>query len=300
MAFDAILSALSQPAPYPHSMALLTHLLLYPIKSCAGIAVRSATVLASGLSALGVHDREWMLVTEDGQFLTQREHPRMALIRPLPDGGRLRVHAPGMDELALPLAWEESASKRVVKIWDDTVEVADCGDAAAGWFSAALNAPCRLVRFRPDVVRPTSTKWTNGVEAQTRFADGYPLLLIGQASLDDLNARLVAAGRQALPMDRFRPNLVVDGIDACEEDFLATLTVGAVEIRPVKPCARCPIPSIDQKTGIPGPDPLDILQTYRANPRMEGAVCLGMNCIVTAGAGSELHLGQELTTEIAF
>jgi uncharacterized protein YcbX len=281
-------------------MAILTHLLLYPIKSCAGIAVRSATVLESGLSALGVDDREWMLVTEGGQFLTQREHPRMALIRPLPDGDRLRIHAPGMDELALPLAWEASAPKRVVTIWDDTVEVADCGDAAAGWFSAVLNAPCRLVRFRPDVVRPTSTKWTNGVEARTRFADGYPLLLIGQASLDDLNARLVAAGRQTLPMDRFRPNLVVDGIDACEEDFLATLTVGAMEIRPVKPCARCPIPSIDQKTGMPGPDPLDILQTYRANPRMEGAVCLGMNCIVTAGAGGELHLGQELTTEIAF
>ena len=281
-------------------MATLTHLLLYPIKSCAGIAVRSATVLESGLSALGVHDREWMLVTEDGQFLTQREHPRMSLIRPLPDGGKLRVHAPGMDPLVLPLAWDEAAPKRTVKIWDDTVDAADCGDAAADWFSNAVKAPCRLVRFRPDVVRPTSTKWTNGVEAQTRFADGYPLLLIGQASLDDLNARLVAAGRTALQMDRFRPNLVVDGIDACEEDFLATLTIGDVEIRPVKPCARCPIPSIDQATGIPGPDPLDILQTYRANPRMEGAVCLGMNCIVTAGAGSELHLGQELMTEIAF
>lgn len=281
-------------------MALLTHLLLYPIKSCAGIAVRSATVLESGLFALGVHDREWMLVTEDGQFLTQREHPRMALVRALPDGGKLRVHAPGMDPLVLPLAWDESAPTRTVKIWDDTVDAADCGDAAADWFSNVLTTPCRLVRFHRDVVRPTSTKWTNGVEAQTRFADGYPLLLIGQASLDDLNARLVAAGRAALQMDRFRPNLVVDGIDACEEDFLATLTIGDVEIRPVKPCARCPIPSIDQATGIPGPDPLDILQTYRANPRMEGAVCLGMNCIVAAGAGNELHLGQELTTEIAF
>ncbi|MFS2019776.1 MOSC domain-containing protein [Massilia sp. CT11-108] len=281
-------------------MALLTHLLLYPIKSCAGIAVRSATVLESGLFALGVHDREWMLVTEDGQFLTQREHPRMALLRPLPDGDRLRVHAPGMDPLVLPLAWDASAPKRTVKIWDDTVDAADCGDAAADWFSNALATPCRLVRFHRDVVRPTSTKWTNGVEAQTRFADGYPLLLIGQASLDDLTARRGAAGRTALQMDRFRPNLVVDGIDACEEDFLATLTIGDVEIRPVKPCARCPIPSIDQATGIPGPDPLDILRTYRANPRMEGAVCLGMNCIVTAGAGSELHLGQELTTEIAF
>jgi uncharacterized protein YcbX len=281
-------------------MATLTHLLLYPIKSCAGIAVRSATVLESGLFALGVHDREWMLVTEDGQFLTQREHPRMSLIRPLPDGDKLRVHAPGLDPLALPLAWDESAPKRTVKIWDDTVEAADCGDAAADWFSKAVQAPCRLVRFHRDVVRPTSTKWTNGVEAQTRFADGYPLLLIGQASLDDLNTRLVAAGRHTLPMDRFRPNLVVDGIDACEEDFLATLTIGDLAIRPVKPCARCPIPSIDQATGVRGPDPLDILLTYRANPRMEGAVCLGMNCIVTAGAGHELHLGQELTTEIAF
>jgi uncharacterized protein YcbX len=281
-------------------MAILTHLLLYPIKSCAGIAVRSAVVNESGLSALGVHDREWMLVTADGQFLTQREHPRMALIRPLPDGGRLRVHAPGMDDLALALAWDEAAATRTVRIWDDKVDAADCGDAAAAWFSAALATPCRLVRFHRDVVRPTSTKWTDGVAARTRFADGYPLLLIGQASLDDLNARLVAAGRHALPMDRFRPNLVVDGLDACEEDFLATLTVGDVQIRPVKPCARCPIPSIDQATGIPGPDPLDVLQTYRANPRMEGAVCLGMNCIVTAGAGSELHLGQTMATEIAF
>jgi uncharacterized protein YcbX len=281
-------------------MATLTHLLLYPIKSCAGIAVRSATVLESGLVALGVHDREWMLVTEDGQFLTQREHPRMALIRPLPDEHVLRVHAPGMDELALPLAWDATAPGRTVRIWDHTVDAADCGDAAAAWFSNALQSPCRLVRFRPDVVRPTSTKWTNGVESQTRFADGYPLLLIGQASLDDLNARLVAAGRAALPMDRFRPNLVVDGIDACEEDFLATLTIGGLAIRPVKPCARCPIPSIDQATGVAGPDPLDILQTYRANPRMEGAVCFGMNCIVVAGAGSEVHLGQELETEIAF
>jgi uncharacterized protein YcbX len=281
-------------------MAKLTHLLIYPIKSCAGIAVRSATVLESGLSALGVHDREWMLVTEDGQFLTQREHPRMALIRPLPDEGQLHVRAPGMDELTLPLAWDEAAPRRAVTIWDDTVDAADCGDAAAAWFSAALGTPCRLVRFHRDVVRPTSTKWTNGVPAQTRFADGYPLLLIGQASLDDLNARLVAAGRHPLQMDRFRPNLVVDGLDVCEEDFLATLTVGGVEIRPVKPCARCPIPSIDQATGVPGPDPLDVLQTYRANPRMEGAVCFGMNCIVVAGAGREVHLGQELETEIAF
>jgi uncharacterized protein YcbX len=285
-------------------MPTLTHLLVYPIKSCGGIAVREATLLESGLSAQGVHDREWMLVTEDGQFLSQRDHPRMALIRPLPEGGNLRVRAPGMGDLLLPLARSNTpeTSLRTVQIWDDSVRAVDCGDVAADWFAQAIGVRerIRLVRFHHDVVRPTSVKWTGGMPSQTRFADGYPLLLIGQSSLDDLNGRLRAAGRSTLPMDRFRPNLVVDGLEAFEEDYLASLSTGSAEIRPVKPCARCPIPSIDQATGIPGPDPMDILQTYRANPRMDGAVCMGMNCIVSAGAGSLLRVGQELAAELAF
>jgi uncharacterized protein YcbX len=286
-------------------MAILTQLLLYPIKSCAGMAVQSATLLESGLMADGVHDREWMLVTEGGQFLTQREFPRMALITPRPDAGRpdpdtLRVRAPSLPDLLLPLAWDEEAEIRRVRIWDDLVDAADCGNKAAAWFSDAIGSRCRLVRFRRETVRPTSVKWTGGVPSQTRFADGYPLLLIGQASLDDLNARLQAAGRSPLPMDRFRPNLVADGLEAFEEDYLGSLAAGPVEIRPVKPCARCPIPSIDQATGVPGPDPLDILQTYRANPRLDGAICMGMNCIVTSGAGASLAVGQELDVELAF
>jgi uncharacterized protein YcbX len=285
-------------------MPTLTHLLLYPIKSCGGIAVREATLLESGLSSQGVHDREWMLVTESGQFLSQRDNPRMALIRPLPEGGNLRVRAPEMGDLLLPLAWDamQDAPVRTVQIWDDSVRALDCGDVAADWFAQAIGTRerIRLVRFHHDVVRPTSAKWTGGVPSQTRFADGYPLLLIGQASLDDLNTRLRAAGRAPLPMDRFRPNLVIDGLQAFEEDYLGSLSTGAAEIRPVKPCARCPIPAIDQATGVPGPDPLDILQTYRANPRMDGAVCLGMNCIVSAGAGSQLRVGQELAAELAF
>jgi uncharacterized protein YcbX len=281
-------------------MPTLTQLILYPIKSCAGMSVPAATLLDAGLSFQGVHDREWMVVTEDGQFLTQREHPRMALIRPRPEGETLRVSMPGQPDLALPLARDGSAPPRQVRIWDDLVDAADCGDAAAGWFGAALGTACRLVRFRQDVVRPTSVKWTGGVPSQTRFADGYPLLLIGEASLDDLNLRLGAAGRAPLAMDRFRPNLVVDGLEAFEEDYLEALHDDAVAIRPVKPCARCPIPSIDQATGIPGPDPLDILQSYRANARMEGAVCIGMNCIVVRGAGTELRAGQALVAELAF
>jgi uncharacterized protein YcbX len=283
-------------------MPTLSQLLLYPIKSCAGMAVQEATLLETGLAADGVHDREWMLVTETGQFLTQREFPRMALIRPRPDGGNLRVSSPGMGDLLLPLAWDAAAPTRYVQIWDDTVNASDCGDVAGNWFTEALDTRerVRLVRFHHDVVRPTSVKWTSGVPSQTRFADGYPLLLIGQSSLDDLNGRLRAAGRDALGMERFRPNLVVAGLEAFEEDYTAFLSTGAAEIRPVKPCARCPIPAIDQATGVPGPDPLDILQTYRANPKMDGAVCLGMNCIVYAGAGSRLRVGQELAAELAF
>jgi uncharacterized protein YcbX len=289
-------------------MPTLSQLLLYPIKSCAGMPVQEATLLESGLAAQGVHDREWMLVTEQGQFLTQREFPRMALIQPRPSGGNLRVRAPalagGIGDLLLPLAWESAADGplRTVQIWDDAVRAVDCGELAADWFTQALGARTRvrLVRFHQDVVRPTSVKWTGGVPSQTRFADGYPLLLIGQSSLDDLNARLRAAGRDALAMDRFRPNLVVMGLEAFEEDYVAAINTDAAEIRPVKPCARCPIPSIDQATGAPGPDPLDILQAYRANPRMDGAVCLGMNCIVSAGAGSVLRVGQELAADLAF
>jgi uncharacterized protein YcbX len=280
-------------------MATVSALTLYPIKSCAGLAVLEATVTNAGLSAHGVHDREWMVVNERGQFLTQREHPRMALITPQVDAGALHVDAPGAATLVLPLATPDGPPL-AVQIWDDVVEAADCGDFAASWFSQVLGSACRLVRFRRDVVRPTSTKWTGGVAAEARFADAYPLLLIGAASLADLNRRLCANGRAPLPMDRFRPNLVVDGIEAYEEDYLEQLVAASLVIKPVKPCARCPIPSIDQATGVHGPDPIDILLTYRANPRMDGAVCFGMNCIVTAGAPGTLRVGQPIGASLAF
>ncbi|UVW29145.1 MOSC domain-containing protein [Massilia sp. H6] len=281
-------------------MATVTELVIYPIKSCAGIEVEEAQCGIDGLFAQGVHDREWMLVTREGLFLTQREFPRMALVTPRIAGDALDLDAPGMPLLRLPLAHDAGAPTITVQIWDDHIAAADCGDAAAAWFAAVLGTDCRLVRFRPDTQRATSTKWTGGAPAATRFADAYPILLIGQASLDDLNAKLVNAGRASLPMNRFRPNLVVDGLDAFEEDFLASLDAGGLMLRPVKPCARCPIPAIDQATGSIGPDPLDILQSYRANPRMDGAVCMGMNCIVAQGAGRRLRVGQELETTLRF
>ena len=281
-------------------MATLSELVIYPIKSCAGLSVPEARLALDGLSAGGVHDREWMVVTREGLFLTQREYPRTATVTPRIEADELVVDAPGMPTIRLPLAHDAAAPTIEVLIWDDHVLAADCGENTAAWFSDAIGAPCRLVRFRPDVHRPTSTKWTGGTPSATRFSDGYPILLVGQSSLDDLNTRLRNAGREELPMNRFRPNVVVEGIDAFEEDFVAAFTDGDISLRPVKPCARCPIPSVDQSTGIPGPDPLDILQTYRANARMDGAVTLGMNVIIQDGIGHTLRVGQQLNAELAF
>ena len=278
-------------------MAILSELIFYPVKSCAGISVPEAVLTEAGLQADGVCDREWMVVDEGGQFLTQREHPRMALIVPHTANGTLELSAPGMATHSLA---PSAAPARAVTIWDDSVQAVDCGDASAAWFSEAIGAPCRLVHFPNAARRWTGTKWTGGVAAPTRFADGYPLLLIGAASLADINEKLTAAGRQALPMNRFRPNLVVDGIGAFEEDYCETLRFGDAEIRPVKPCPRCPIPSIDQATGVPGPDPLDVLQSYRRKPQLDDAVCVGMNCIVSAGAGTLLRVGQQVDVALAF
>jgi uncharacterized protein YcbX len=281
-------------------MATLSHLILYPIKSCAAMAVEEAVVTVSGLAAQGVHDREWMLVTEEGQFLTQREFPRMAVIVPRVENGALVVAAPGMPPLRLPLAQEEGAGTRRVRIWDDLVDAIDCGEEAAAWFGKVLGSGCRLVRFKPDAARPTSEKWTGGAPSSARFADAYPLLLVSTSALDEINGRMRAAGRAALPMDRFRPNLVVAGTDPFEEDYTASLRAGEIEIRPVKPCARCPIPAIDQATGIPGPDPLDILQSWRAKAILDGAVCVGMNCIVSEGSGGILRVGQAFEVSLSF
>jgi uncharacterized protein YcbX len=283
-------------------MPILSQLVIYPVKSCAGLSVPSATLTRAGLEAGGVRDREWMVVGGDGQFLTQREHPRMALIAPSLDARFLTLHAAGMAALALPLAHRpaKQASTIEVGLWDDRVLADDCGDAAAAWFSAVLDLRCRLVRFGAAALRATGGSWTGGVPQPTLFADGYPLLVIGAASLADLNDKLLASGRPALPMDRFRPNLVIEGLGAFEEDYVETFALGGALIKPVKPCPRCPIPRIDQATGVPGPDPLDILQAYRRNPRLDNAVCFGMNCIEQAGAGERLFVGQDVAVALAF
>ena len=283
-------------------MAILSDIILYPIKSCAGIHLREAVLTRSGLMSEHVFDREWMVVDQQGRFLTQREHPRMALIVPRIKATTLELRAPGMLrlEVELGLPHPQLAPMLGVQVWDDTLRAYDCDDVTATWFSKAIGVPCRLARFHPDVVRATSSKWTDGVAASTMFADGYPVLIAGAASLDDVNDKLRAAGRDTLPMNRFRPNLVIAGIGAFEEDYADFLQLGATVLKPVKPCSRCPIPSVDQATGVPGPDPLDVMQGYRAKPELDGAICFGMNAIVTDGGDERIVVGQEIGFELAF
>lgn len=283
-------------------MAILSELHLYPVKSCAGMSLREATVTPAGLMTQQIYDREWMVVDEAGRFLTQREHPRMALIVPRLKADTLELRAPGMLRLEVPLdlPHPDDARVRQVQVWNDTVPAYDCDETTAAWFSNFLGMPCRLVRFHADARREASAKWTGGVTAPTLFADGFPMLIIAEASLADLNARLAQQGRPSLPMNRFRPNIVVAGIEAFEEDYAASFTLGDAILKPVKPCPRCPVPSVDQASGEIGPDPLDILRTYRVNPKVDGGITFGMNAVLAAGEGQLLRVGQDVTMTLDF
>ncbi|MES2739472.1 MAG: MOSC N-terminal beta barrel domain-containing protein [Pseudomonadota bacterium] len=283
-------------------MAIVSELTLYPIKSCAGIALDSAILTRAGLMSEHVYDREWMVVDGAGQCMSQRTHPRMALITPRLRADTLELRAPGMLPLEIALGLPEGplAPTREVGIWDERLLAYDCDELCATWLSRALGTACRLVRFHPAARRLASATWTGGVDAPTLFSDGFPLLVLSRASLADLNHKLLAAGRAALPMNRFRPNLVLDGIDAFEEDYSASFQLGATVLKPVKSCPRCPMPSIDQASGQFGPDPLDILQGYRRKAELDDAICFGMNSIVMQGGEERVRVGQEVTIELAF
>lgn len=280
-------------------MAVIAALHIYPVKSCRGIDLDSATLGAAGLEAGGTGDREWMVVDTRGNFVTQREAPRMALIEPSLDGPELVLRAPGMAELRIPrdLPFGRAATLQV-RVWNHACHAFDEGDAAAAWFSRYLGRPLRLARFDPAHRRVSNRERTGQTEALNRFSDGYPILLLSGASLADLNTRLVAAGREPLPMNRFRPNIVIGDVGPFDEDRFVSLAAGPVVLRPVKPCPRCPIPSIDQSTATPGPDPLDILARYRDDASL--GVVFGQNVVAAAGTGAMLQVGQVLETEWNF
>lgn len=267
----------------------LQSLHLYPVKSCAGVALDEALLIETGLE----FDRAWMVVDEHGEFLSQRELPRLALVAPTLRLNDLVLRAPGM--LALHLALDAVEAPCRVRVWDDEVAAYDMGDLAAQWFSDYLGRRVRLVRFDPEHKRASDPRWSGGVDAQVAFADGFALLVASTASLAELNRRLAARGQPPVTMQRLRPNLVLDGLDAHGEDFIDTLTLdspdGAVVLKLTKPCTRCTIPNVDPATAEVGTEPGDTLASYRADARLGGAVTFGMNAVVVSGVEHRLCCG---------
>jgi uncharacterized protein YcbX len=213
------------------------------------------------------------------------------------------LRAPGMLALHLQIDVVEAPAR--VRIWDDEVSAYDMGATAAQWFSDFLGRKLRLVRFDPEQRRLSDRGWTGGLEAANQFSDGFPLLVIAQASLDLLNERLVASGHAPVAMERFRPNLVLSGVAAHDEDRVATFafevaTGSAVLLRAVKPCPRCPIPNVDPQTAEVDPAIGDALQAYRSNDRLNGAVCFGMNLAIMQGVDQTLRVGQAVTADYQF
>ena len=271
---------------------------LYPVKSCAGIAVPGSLLVETGLE----FDRSWMLVDDAGVFVTQREHPRLALVQPTLRQHDLVLRAPGM--LALHLALDRVEAPLRVRVWDDPVPAWDMGALAAQWFSDFVGRPLRLARFDPQHRRPSDARWTGGVDAATAFADGFALLVASTASLAEVNRRLALQGQPAVDMRRFRPNLVLEGLEAHDEDHVDRLEIdtgqGTVQLRLVKPCARCSIPGVDPDSGVQGFAVVDALAAYRADPRLNGAVTFGMNAIVVAGVDQRLAVGQSCRAHLDF
>lgn len=250
----------------PMTDATLSEINIYPLKSAGGISLTKAKVDRWGLA----FDRRWLIVDEAGTFLTQRQFPRMALISPQLTDEALILEAQGMEGLELPLVVTEPPT-RIVQVWDDTSRAVPLGPEADDWVSTFLETPCSLVKFSEDAPRTVDPTYAHP-DDEVGFADGFPFLLIAEASLEDLNTRLDAP----LQMNRFRPNLVVRGVAPYAEDTWQEIRLGKLGFRVVKPCARCSITTVEQTTGTLGKEPLRTLATYR---RIEGKVMFGQNLI---------------------
>ena len=259
----------------------VTDLFIYPVKSLAGISLQASALDDMGLQ----YDRRWMLVSPDGLFLTQRKFPQMALINTQLEAGHLVLTKDGCDPHIVP---EVTASNDTmqVRIWHDTLQVPLVSKESDAWLSDALGTQCHLVYIPDDVIRQCDPDFARQGD-HTGFADGFPILVISQASLDDLNGRL----ENPLEMRRFRPNIVVTGCDPFAEDHWKKFTVGSVPMRGVKRCSRCILTTVDPEKGErSGKEPLETLSTYR----QEGNnVYFGMN-VIHENQG-RLQVGDELT-----
>lgn len=260
----------------------VTELNFYPIKSCHGTALDTADIALRGIK----HDREWLIVdASTNNFITQREIAKMCLVKPdlSEQGDELRLSAPGMDTIKVPVT--RTCGQRRVTVWSKACKADDQGDEAAKWLSKFLNVDCRLVKMADDHKRQVDQRYAKRKTDQVGFADDFPILLISEESLVDLNTRL----ENKLPMNRFRPNIVVKGCNAFDEDNWNTVKIGDLLFDVVKPCARCVITTIDQTNANKGPEPLKTLASYR-NSR--NRLLFGQN--VVHHSSGKLRIGDAL------
>lgn len=263
-------------------MISLSTLIYYPIKACRGFEMDETNLERMGLE----HDRRMMVVTPEGHFLTQRDYPRLALIAPSISNDKLTLSAPGKQDLTFPIL--KSGPTRSVDIWRSKgVLAVDQGKLAAGWFSDWLEADVRLVHFAEGYIRKVNQRYAVNPDDHTGFADGYPILLASEESLGDLNARL----EKPVPMNRFRPNLVVRGCEPFAEDTWSRIKIGQIEMAVVKPCARCVVTTIDKDTLQQSREPLKTLAAYR---KKAGGAMFGQNVIPLNEGRLRLGMSAEI------
>jgi uncharacterized protein YcbX len=263
-------------------MITVSTLTYYPIKACRGFDVPASNVGRMGLE----HDRRMMVVTPDGEFLTQREHPRLALVTPTLKNEALTLSAPNFESIQFTV--QSSGTPSPVNIWSSkAVDAIDQGDEAAAWFSDWLGTSVRLVHMANGFKRKVNPIYAINADDHTGFADGYPILIISEESLQDLNSRLDSA----LPMNRFRPNLVVKGCAPFAEDTWKRIRIGDLEMALVKPCARCVVTTIDKETLAKSKEPLKTLGIYRKH---ELGAIFGMNTIPLSEGKVEVGMRVEI------
>jgi MOSC domain-containing protein len=264
----------------PMTAIVISALFVYPLKSGRAVPCSRVRVSTTGFE----WDRQWMLINAQGVFLSQRTHPQLACVVPQLDAGELLLSAPGLPPLRLPGVC--TGERRMVRVHSDPCVGLDEGAAAAAWASQVAGEPARVVRVPAHTERLANPAFAGTEPAPMGFADGFPVLVCNQASLEDLNTRLPAS----IPMERFRPNVVLEGLPAWAEDRIETLAVDGVTLRLVKPCTRCTIPSVDQRTGQPSTDPTPALRQFRFNRALRG-VTFGENAVIVGGKQGEIERG---------
>ncbi len=267
-------------------MVTVQQLHIYPLKSGRGIAQQRVALALSGFA----WDRHWMMVNAQGQFLSQRTHPILAQITTAIGESAFTLQIAEEAPLSLPL--QPQGDPATVRVWQDGCEALDQGAAASAWASRILGEAVRVVRMPARPTRVANARYAGEQPVPMSFADGYPVLVCNQSSLEELNRRMP----EPVGMERFRPNLVLEGLPAFAEDRISILRIGAVILKLVKPCTRCLITATDQRTGARSTDPLPVLKQFRMNHELHG-VMFGENAIPLQGIGRFIERGAECEVE---